>query len=300
MIKNIILTLLITLTFLINICSANLRVHTLDVGQGDAILIQTNEQNILIDTSDVDERNKLERELYRLGALRIDKLILTHPHADHIGNAAYLIKSGVFKVKSVYDNGITSTSKLYRNYVNECNKREVRRVGLKYGDVLDFGEGCKFIVYYPTENLAALLDGVKGDPNNESIIGRLEYGNFSMIFTGDAEYPAEEKVLDKLQPCNVLKAGHHGSKTSTSPKFLARLKPEYVVISAGEPTDIRGGNTYGHPHFQTLRRLLIAGVDKEKIYWTYKNGTITIESDRFTYTVTPLTKNNWLDNYLLH
>lgn len=114
MFKKIIPVLLITLAMLINVCCANLRVHFLNVGQGDATLIQTDEQNILIDTSDVDERLKLERELFRLGAYRIDKLILTHPHADHIGNAAYLVRTGVIKVKAVFDNGVVSTSKFYR------------------------------------------------------------------------------------------------------------------------------------------------------------------------------------------
>lgn len=300
MIKKIIPIILITLAFLINYCSAALKVHLLDVGQGDAVLIQTNDQNVLIDTSDVDERLKLERELYRLGAYRLDKLILTHPHADHIGNAAYLIRSGVIKVKAVYDNGITSASKLYRNYIDECNRRNVRRVSLKYGDVLDFGEGCNFVVLYPTDNLVSILrDGAKGDPNNESVIGRLEYGNFSMFFTGDAEFPAEEKVLDKIRPCNVLKAGHHGSKTSSSSIFLAKLKPQCVLISAGKPTDKRGGNTYGHPHIQALNRFIAAGVRKDNIYWTYKNGTVTVESDGFDFTVTPLIQNDWIDKYIL-
>ena len=300
MLKKIIPLVLITLAVLINVCCANLRVHMLDVGQGDALLIQTDEQNILIDTSDVDERNKLERELFRLGAYKIDKLILTHPHADHIGNAAYLIRSGVFKVKSVYDNGIASTSKLYLNYVDECNKRNVRHVALKYGDALDFGEGCRFSIYFPTENIVNILNGgAKGDPNNESIIGRLEYGNFSMLFTGDAELPAEEKILSRVQPCNVLKAGHHGSKTSSGSKFLAKVKPEYVLISAGKPTDKRGGNTYGHPHIQAINRFIFAGVDKNNIFWTYKNGTVTVESDGFNYTVSPLIQNDWIDKYIL-
>jgi len=300
-VKKIIPILLITLAFLINYCSAAVKISVLDVGQGDATLIQTSEQNILIDTSDVDERLKLERELYRLGAYRIDKLILTHPHADHIGNAAYLIKSGVIKVKSVYDNGVISGSKLYLNYVTECIRRNVNRDVLNAGAVLDFGEGCRFIVYSPHGKEVELLNNgdVESDANNESIVGRLEYGNFSMLFTGDAEQPAEEKIMEQLQPVNVLKAGHHGSKTSSGAKFLQTIKPECVIISAGEPTQKRGGNTYGHPHPQSLERFAMAGVNKDKIYWTWKNGTITIESDGEKYTVTPQTPVSWYDKYLI-
>ena len=301
MIKKIIPVLLITLALLINYCSAALKVSVLNVGQGDSILIQTSEQNILIDTSDVDERLKLERELYRLGAFKIDKLILTHPHADHIGNAAYLIKSGVIKIKSVYDNGVISGSKMYLNYLTECRNRNVSRADLNDGDELDFGEGCKFRVFSPSKSLVEVLnsDNVKGDENNESIIGRLEYGNFSMMFTGDAEQPAEERLAGRLKPVNVLKAGHHGSKTSSSREFLRMLSPEYVIISAGEPTKKRGGNTYGHPHPQALERFMYAGVAKEKILWTWINGTITIESDGENYTVTPQIKNDWADRYMM-
>ena len=273
----------------------------LNVGQGDSILIQTDEQNILIDTSDVDERDKLKRELYKLNAFTIDKLILTHPHADHIANATFLIQSGVFKVKSVYDNGIVSGSKMYLNYVTECQKRNVPLRKLNAGDQLDFGEGCSFIILAPAENYVNLLNSadIKGDPNNESIIARLEYGNFSMMFTGDAEVPAEEKILAKLQPCNVLKAGHHGSKTASSAKFLSKVKPEYVLISAGEPVKKRGGNSYGHPHAQVIERYLLSGVDKNNIYWTWKNGTVTVESDGQNFTVTPQLANSWIDRYLI-
>lgn len=290
MVKKIIPLILILSALIVSVCSAQLRVYCLNVGQGDATLIQTDEQNILIDTSDVDERLKLERELYRLGAFTIDKLILTHPHADHIGNAAYLVRTGVIKVKSVYDNGEISASKFYLNYVEECKKRNVLKGVLKSGDVVDFGGGVNFFVLHSGE-----LDG---NANNESIIGRLEYGNFSMLLTGDAEKNAEENLLGNLKPVNVLKAGHHGSRDSSSENFLVTLNPEYVIISAGQP-HISGGNTYGHPHIEALERIIFAGVDKDKIFWTWKNGTITIKSNGETYTVTPQIKNDWVDKYLL-
>lgn len=286
MLKKIIPLTLITLAIIVSVCSAQLRVHCLNVGQGDATLIQTEEQNILIDTADAAERQKLKCELYRLGAYKLDKIILTHPHADHIGNAAYLVRSGVINVKSVYDNGEISASKYYLDYIKECKKRNVPKGVLKSGDVMDFGGGVKFIVLHSGK--------VDGNANNESIIGRLEYGNFSMLLTGDAETPAEEKILGKLKPVNILKAGHHGSRAGSSKNFLAKINPEYVIISAGAK-----GNRYGHPHFETLERIIFAGVDKDKIYWTWANGTITIESDGETFTAAPQIKNNWIDKYML-
>lgn len=301
MLKKFLIAVIFPLIFIFNVCSAQLKIHMLNVGQGDAILVQTDEQNILIDTSDVDERDKLKRELYKFNAFTIDKLILTHPHADHIGNAAFLIQSGVFKVKSVYDNGILSASKMYMNYVNECRKRNVPLQKLNAGDLLDFGEGCKFIILAPAENYVNLINSadIKGDPNNESIIARLEYGNFSMMFTGDAEQPAEEKILSKLQPCNILKAGHHGSKTSSSAKFLSKLKPQYVLISAGEQTKKRGGNTYGHPHVQALERFISAGVDKKNIFCTSRNGSISVVFANDTFAVTPQVPAHWIDLYFI-
>ena len=299
--RKIFLAILATLLFICNCCYANLKVTMLNVGQGDAILIQTSAQNVLIDTSDADERKKLERELYKAGAYRLDKLILTHPHADHIGNAQYLIKNGVFKVRSVYDNGIASTSKFYLNYLAECASRHVHRKGLKAGDVLDLGEGATLTIFYPTEDLVNFRNKfkLKGDPNNESIVCRLSYGNFSMLFTGDAEAVVEEEILPIIEHCTILKAGHHGSKTSSSKEFVQKVNPDYVFISAGEPTDKRGGNTYGHPHYAALQTYLGAGVDKDKILWTWKNGTITVETDgdKF-FEVTAENHANWIDNYL--
>lgn len=289
--QKIILTILLTLLITCQVAFANLKVTMLNVGQGDALLIQTSEQKILIDTSDVDERDKLRQELYKAGAFRLDKIILTHPHADHIGNCAWLIQNGVFKVKSIYDNGIVSSSRYYRNYIAESVNRNVPHYTLQAGDILNLGDGAEFTVLFPTGTRYA-------DLNNTSIVGRLTYGNFSMLFTGDAEVEVEEEITPAVAACTVLKAGHHGSLTSSTLNFVEKVNPEYVFISAGEPTKKRGGNTYGHPHVDALANYLYAGVKKENIFWTWKNGTVTLETDGETWSVNPERKINWIDDYL--
>lgn len=298
--KKIFLAVTLTLLMICQVTYANLKVTMLNVGQGDAILIQTSTQNILVDTSDADERAKLKLELYKADAYRLDKIILTHPHADHIGNAQWLIKNGVFKVKSVYDNGIASTSKHYLNYVTECASRRVLHASLKDGDVIDLGDGATFEILHPPEMLVKFRNSTnyQGDPNNEGIIGVLRYGNFSMLFMGDAEESAEKTVLDRMEHYNVMTAGHHGSSTSSTLDFLRKIRPDYVLISAGEPTTKRGGNTYGHPHISTLENFLSVGVPEQNIFWTALNGTIIIESDGENYSVTPSAKFNWLDDYM--
>ena len=170
-------------------------IKMLNVGQGDSILIQTAEQTVLIDTSDVDERDKFKRELDKAGVKKIDKVILTHPHADHIGGMDVLLKD--YQVGTVYDNGMPSTSKLYIGYMKQLKSKGIKHTALKAGDVLDFGGGVSFKVFYPTKELVekGTQKGYKHDPNNESVVGRLVYGDFSMLFTGDAETPVEEQIL---------------------------------------------------------------------------------------------------------
>ena len=281
----------------------DLTIKMLNVGQGDAILIQTKKQNVLIDTSDVDERNKLIAELDKTNIKKLDRVILTHPHADHIGGLERLIKDGKLNIKEIDDNGMDSTSKIYKNYMKAAESAGIAIGHLKDGDVLDFGGGVKFKVYYPTAELlkAGAKKGYKHDPNNESVVGLLTYKNFSMMFTGDAEKKVENDLLNSAHhselKSTVLKAGHHCSKTSSGLDFVKAVAPEYVLISAGEP-DVDGGNTYGHPHKAALNNYLKAGVDESNIYWTYLNGTITIDTDGKAWSVTPEVETEWVNQWL--
>ena len=290
-----------------------LKISVLDVGQGDAILIQTGKQTVLVDTSDTDERDLLVRELEKFSVTKIDKLILTHPHADHIGSAKALINPSKkelsanpylekISVAEVYDNGIASTSPLYKSYMKAADAKKISHHSLKAGDTLDFGNSVKFNVLYPTSELVAAVNdgGQKSDPNNESVVGKLTYKKFSMMFTGDAEKEAENEILSKNKAkdlkCDVLKSGHHGSYTASTKKFVAAVNPSYVLISCGPEEERR--NTYGHPHLEPLENYLAQGVDEKNILCTRWNGTITVTSDGKNFSVKAEDNEDWVDKWM--
>ena len=290
----------------------DLKISMLNVGQGDAILVQTGKQTVLIDTSDTDERELLVKELEKLSVTKIDKLILTHPHADHIGNAKVLINPSKkeltanpylekISVAEVYDNGIASTSPLYKSYMKAIDAKGIAHQSLKVGDTLDFGNSVKFNVLYPTPELVSAVNGgQKSDPNNESVVGKLTYKKFSMMFTGDAEKEVEAALLannkTKDLKCDVLKSGHHGSYTASTKDFVAAVNPSYVLISCGPDEERR--NTYGHPHLEPLENYLAQGIDAKNIFCTRWNGTITITSDGKNFSVQPESKEDWVDKWV--
>lgn len=284
----------------------DLKITMLNVGQGDAFLIQTKEQNVLIDTSDMDERTKLVNELDKAGVTTFDKIILTHPHADHIGGIEKLLKDKKFTVKEVYDNGIASSGKLYLNYMKAIKDSggAIKHGTLTVGDKLDFGGGVTFNVLYPPKDLVDAVNSgkQKTDPNNESVVGRLVYKNFSMMFTGDAEKPVESAIWadndEKNLRSTILKAGHHGSYTASTEIFVQTVKPQYVLISAGEPTDKRGGNTYGHPHLEPLEIYLANGISSKNIFWTWKNGTVVVTTDGKDVSVKPEIEEDWVESWI--
>ena len=312
--KKIFVMLLVLMAFVVSGCggqSQGIRISMLDVGEGDAILIQTGKQTILIDTSDTDERGLLVHELEKFSVTKIDKLILTHPHADHIGNAKVLINPNdkeisanpylkKISVAEVYDNGIGSNSPLYKSYIEAIDAKGIVYKNLTSGDKLDFGNGVEFKVFYPTKEI---VDAVKGgrnsDANNESIVGALTYGDFSMLFPGDAESPTESYLVEhnaKDLECDVLKAGRHGRYTASSEKFLDAVKPSCVLISCGAEEPNR--NTHGYPHLEPLQRYLEHGVDEKNIFCTRWNGTITITSDGKGFSVEPEKKEDWLKQWI--
>ncbi len=270
-----------------------LTISMLDIGQGDAVLIQTGAKNILIDTGDDKyyedgkkgkENTQLLTELQKLKIDHIDTLVMTHAHADHIGKADKVIAQ--YGVKELVYNGIPSTSKYFINALKAAKANGTQQVKVKAGDVLDFGNGVSFEIVSPSQGLidedtAAIKAKKKVDVNNESVVGRLTFGNFAMLFTGDAEGPVEKEMVasyGKKLKCQVLKAGHHGSKTSSTAEFLKLVQPESVVMSLGV------NNQYGHPHEALLNRLQKQGI--KNIYRTDANGTITIVSDGSSYSIT--------------
>lgn len=252
--------------------AASLVIQMIDVGQGDAILVRTNEQVILIDTGDVPARNNLVDYLKKQGISVIDKVIITHPHADHLGGMPGILEH--FTVKQIYDSGQTTTTALYRQYLSSIKKHKIPFAVVAAGDELDFGNGVLFKVLNPKKPFIS-----DSELNNNSIVGKLIFGQFTMLFTGDAEKEAEERIKKdysaELQS-KVLKSPHHGSRTSSTLPFLRSVSPAAVVISVG------ADNEYQHPHPTTLRKY--ADV-KAQVYRTDLSGAITITSDGQNYQI---------------
>ncbi|MDF2563982.1 MAG: putative hydrolase [Massilibacillus sp.] len=248
-------------------------IKMLNIGQGDSILIKTAHQVILIDTGDVDMRDKLVELLKKENVHQIDKLIITHPHADHLGGAYAVLKD--FDVKQVYDNGQTTSNATYRTYMKLITSKKIPYKQLLDCENIDFGSGVSFRVFSPT------ADEIKagGDLNSNSIVGKLVYDKFSMLFTGDCEADREKVILAKYGnqlKSTILKSPHHGSKTSSNREYLKAIASEAVLISCGV------NNDYKHPHDVTMNKYNDL---KMKIYRTDKDGSITIETDGNTYKI---------------
>lgn len=253
----------------------DVKIEVLDIGQGDASLIYTKDEIVMIDTGDIDERDRLVKLLKERNITSIDKLIITHPHADHIGGAYVVFKN--FKVKEVYDNGDTTTTKTYQTYLKNIKQQNIAYHQLKAGDSIDFGSGVSFKVFSPTEKMLKSDD----DLNNNSLVGQLRYKDFTMLFTGDSERGAEQNMVkeygSELQS-DVLKSPHHGSRTSSSDSYLKAVKAKDVIIS------LAADNEYGHPHKQTLDRYKKYDMN---VYRTDKDGTVTVLTDGSdNYTIT--------------
>jgi competence protein ComEC len=167
----------------------SLIVKMLDIGQGDALLIKTAKETILLDSGDVDKRDDIVKLLKKENVKAIDKLIITHPHADHLGGAYAVLKN--FTVKSVYDNGQATTNKTYTTYLKLIKEQNIPYKSLRAGDKIDFGGSVQFEVLNPTD--AEVKKG--GDINSNSIVGLLTYGKFAMLTTGDCEASREKEIL---------------------------------------------------------------------------------------------------------
>lgn len=297
----------------------DLKISMLNINYGDSILIQTKKQTILIDTGHVKTPELLAKELEKLAVTKIDKLIITHPHSDHMGGAQMLIAPNKkqlaafpylekISVGEVYDNGVVFASNVYKSYLKALQTKGLTVHSLKAGDTLDFGGGVKFNVLFPTADFVDFVnnneianDDKEHNINNGSIVGKLTYKDFSMMFTGDCERASEAKILAgndaEALKCDVIKVPHHGSTTSSTKNFVAAVNPSYVLISSGK----KANNTEtgsGHPYLRPLQTYLAAGVDKKNIYCTRFNGTITLTSDGKNISVAVEKKEDWLDKWI--
>ena len=238
-------------------------VHIIDVGQGDSIFIQTLEdKRILIDAGDEEAEHTVYSYLKRRGVKKIDVLIATHPDTDHIGSMDYIIDK--FKISHFYMPDAKTDSEAFYNLLDSCRDKNLKIEYLTKGDVLKIDSSTTMEILSPST--------ITDKNNLNSIVSLLNYKGYEFLFTGDAEKENESEILSScnLPDIEFLKAGHHGSSSSSTKEFVERVKPEAVAISCGY------NNDYGHPHRSVLDTFRENG---SVVYRTDKNGTLVFYCD---------------------
>ena len=245
-----------------------LRVHFIDVGQGDSILIQAGEQAMLVDAGTNESGSVVTEYLRSLNITKLDYLIGTHPHEDHIGGLDDVIHS--FDIGTVIMPNVSHTTQTYEDVLDALLEKNLTVTAPHPGDSYSIGD-ASFTVLSPSAEIAEQA-AENDDLNNLSVGIRLVYGSNAFVLCGDAESDSEEAMVESGLDlkADVLKAGHHGSSTSTSDAFLAAVDPDYAVISCGKD------NSYGHPHQETMGKLNAADIS---IFRTDEQGTVVAVSD---------------------
>ena len=238
---------------------SKLNILFFDVGQADCELIICNSQTLLIDAGNNKDGEKIVNAIRGLGITKLDYVVGTHVHEDHIGGMSYIIDS--FDIGNFYlPYNTTSTTNFYKRLLTSLTNKELEITEANVGDKFQLGESICEIM--------SIDNSEPENINEESIVIELSYGSQKYLFMGDAEKENEE--MRNWNDIDVLKVGHHGSNTSSSQKFLNQVLPEIAVISVGE------GKSYGLPKDQILDRLNKLG---STIYRTDRDGTIHLVSD---------------------
>ncbi|HIV02149.1 MAG TPA: MBL fold metallo-hydrolase [Candidatus Aphodoplasma excrementigallinarum] len=244
-----------------------MQVTFLDVGQGDCeLIVLPDGKTILIDAGESKSADDIISFLEGQGISRLDYVIATHPHADHIGGMQEVIEA--FDVGEIYMPKVEHDTKTYENLLLAIQEKGLRIHTAKDGVSLmeEGGVSAQFV--------APCADSYK-DLNNYSAVLRLTYGDVSFLFMGDAEQESEAQITADVS-ADIIKLGHHGSSTSSSQEFLEAVSPSAAIISCG------AGNSYGHPHEETLRTLDLLGIET---YRTDQDGTVTVTTDGTTYQI---------------
>lgn len=241
---------------------SNLKIHFIDVGQADSILIEQDKKYMLIDAGNNGDGKLVKNYLIKEGIKSLEYVIGTHPHEDHIGGLDYVIND--FNIGKIYLPKATSTTKTFQDVVVAIKNKGMKAAVPKPGDTFNLGT-AKCTILAPNSSEYK-------DLNNNSVVIKLEFGSNSFLFTGDAEDISEKEILAKgfNVKADLLKIGHHGSHSSTTGEFLSKVNPKYAVISC------ETGNDYGHPHKETVDKLKNKNIP---VYRTDEQGTIIATSN---------------------
>ena len=244
---------------------SELSVFYIDAGQADSIMITSGGESMIIDAGNNADGDDVVSFLKSKGVSNLKYAVGTHPHEDHIGGLDDVLNS--FPVEKVLLPDVTTNTKTFASVLDAIENNNLSLSVPTAGEQYKVGSATLTVV--------SCLKTT--DLNNSSIVLRMDHGENSFLFTGDAESEAEQAILSAGYDvnCDVLKAGHHGSKTSTSSAFLTAVSPDVAIISCGVD------NSYGHPSPETIQKL--SGIE---VYRTDLNGTITVVSDGSKYTIT--------------
>ena len=237
-------------------------VHFIDVGQGDAALLLSGGQAVLIDAGTAESAGALVRYLEERGVRSLYAVIASHPHSDHIGGMAAVLSA--FPAEHFYMGPETQNTAAYEDMLDALEAQGVRPAIPADGDTLRLDSGATVTFLGPADDVSA------ENMNDRSLIALFSTGAEQVLFMGDAEAAAEQSLLahHPALTCDILKVGHHGAATSSTPAFLSAIQPSVAVISCGVDND------YGHPSDQTLQNLSLAGVDDIRI--TAEESTVVL------------------------
>lgn len=247
----------------------NLTVHFIDVGQGDSILLESGDNDMLIDAGERDKSDDVAKYLKGEGITSLDYVVATHPHADHIGGLSDILET--FSIGQFLDSGYPHTSATYEHMLETIDSKNIPFKTVKRGDKIDFAPGISVEVLNPGSSYFT------DDLNQNSIVLKVIDGNISFLLTGDAGIEAENAIMQEGYnvDTDILKVGHHGSSTSSGEAFISAVSPSVSVIEVGADND------FGHPHGEILQMLQKAST----VYRTDQDGTVTVTTDGSSYTV---------------